>query len=157
MTRGQKALFVGLAIVAVFWVGTAAAVVWAVHTVATAPSVELTIREDGQRLSLRAPAFLAAAAVALVENEVRDSIHAELGTEVDLEAWAPAAAELARQLEAMPDATLVEVIDGRDRVEVRKRGDALSVQVRSPDGAVDVELPAAFAADLLAALAAEPR
>ncbi|HEX2163630.1 MAG TPA: hypothetical protein VHM02_06750 [Thermoanaerobaculia bacterium] len=157
MTRGQKVLFFGLAFVALFWVGTAAAVAWAVHAVATAPAVEVTIRDEGQRLSLRAPAFVAAAAVALVRDEVRGSLRAELGREVDLDAWAPAAAELARQLETMPDATLVEVVDGGDRVEVAKRGDALAVHVRSADGAVDVEVPAELAADLLAALAGESR
>jgi hypothetical protein len=47
-----------------------------------------------------------------------------------------------RALENSPDAVLVKVEDGLDRVEVAKRGQTLVVDVWSPASTVHVTLPA---------------
>lgn len=157
MSRGAKVLVAALGLVVLFWVGTAAALAWAVHAVAASPPVEITVREHGGssgHVSLRLPAALIAGGAMLAPLGVRDEIRAEIGGEVDLARWAPAVAELARQLETMPDATLVDVRDGGERVLIVKRGDELTVRVRSPDSDVDVTLPVHLAGDLVGRLAA---
>lgn len=158
MRRGTKLAVATLLVVTFFWVGVAAAVGWAVHAVATSPAIEVEVRENRGsrgRVSLRLPAALLVAGVALAPGDARQALTAGIGAEIDLAAWGPAAAELGRQLETMPDATLIEIRDGGEHVVVAKIGDDLRLRVRSPDTDVDVTLPAGLAADLLADLASE--
>jgi hypothetical protein len=156
MSRTGKVVLALLVVVVLFWAGVAAALAWTVHAVATSPAIDVSVREHGGsrgHVSLRLPAALVVASAILAGDDAGDRLRAELGGEIDLAAWSPAAAELARQLETMPDATLVEVRDGRDHVRVAKEGDDLHIRVRSPDGDVDVTLPASLAGDLLGRLA----
>ena len=157
MSRTGKVLLALFTVAVLLSVGTAAALAWAVHAVVTSPTIEVSVREGrGERHHVRfdVPAGLVVAAFALAPDDARDAVRAEIGTEIDLAAWAPAAAELARHLETMPDATLVEVRDGGDHVTVRKRGDDLRIRIRSTNGDdVDVTLPASLAGDLIARVA----
>jgi hypothetical protein len=159
MSRTGRVVLALLLVVVLFWAGVAAAVAWTVHAVATAPAIDISVRQHGVdhgHVSLRLPAALVVASAILAGDDARDRLRAEIGAEIDLAAWSPAAAELARQLETMPDAMLVEVRDGGDHVLVVKEGDDLRIRVRSPDGDVDVTLPATLAGDLLGRLAAAP-
>lgn len=153
MSRGAKVLVAALVVVGLFWLAVGAAVAWAVHAVATSPPIEISVREHGGaagHVSLRLPAALVVGGALLAPLGIEDAIRAEIGSDVDLARWAPAAAELARQLETIPDATLVDVRDGGDHVLIAKRGDTLTVRVRSANGDdVDVTLPASLAADVL--------
>ncbi|HVT17656.1 MAG TPA: hypothetical protein VHQ90_15950 [Thermoanaerobaculia bacterium] len=56
--------------------------------------------------------------------------------------WRPALAAACRALEDSPDAVLVKVEDGLDRIEVAKHGQTLVVDVWSPASTVHVSLPA---------------
>jgi hypothetical protein len=158
MTRTGKVVLALVVVTVLFWAGVAAAVAWTVHAVATSPAIEISVREGGGshgHVSLRLPAALVGVGVALAGDDVRDRLHAEIGSEIDLAAWGPAAAEIAHQLETLPDATLVEVRDGGDHVRIAKRGDDLRIRVRSANGDdVDVTVPASVASDLLGHLAA---
>lgn len=160
MSRTGRVVLALLVVVILFWAGVAAAVAWTVHAVATSPAIDVSVRESGGsrgHVSLRLPAALVLAGATLAGDDVRHRLRAEIGTEIDLSAWAPAAAELARQLETMPDATLVEVRDGGDHVVVAKEGADLRIRVRSASGDdVDVSVPASLAGDLLGRLAAAP-
>lgn len=152
MGRTGKVVLVLFVLVALFWAGVAAAFAWAVHTVATSPSIEVQVREHGARparISLHLPAALVVGAVALAPDTVFEGLYGQIGGDIDLERWGPAASELARQLESMPDATLVEVRDGGEQVTVEKRGDELRIRVRSPDADVDVTLPVGLVGRLL--------
>jgi phosphoribosylcarboxyaminoimidazole (NCAIR) mutase len=157
MSRTAKVLVAAFAVVVLFWVGTAAALAWAVHAVATSPKIAVSVREHGggrSHVSVDLPAGLVVAAVALAGDDARRALRAEIGAELDLAAWGPAAAELAHQLETLPDTTLLEVRDGHDHVTVAKRGDDLRIRVRSTHGdEVDVTLPASLAGELLGGLA----
>lgn len=157
MSRAGKVVLALVVVVVLFWAGVAAAVAWTVHAVATSPAIHVSVREHGgSRVDLHLPAALVVAGVALAGDDARDQLRAELAAEIDLAAWAPAAAELARQLETLPDATLVEVEDGADHVRIVKEGDDLRIRVRSANGDdVDVTLPASVAADLLGRLAGD--
>lgn len=158
MSRGAKVLIAVAVVAGLFWLGVAAAVAWAVHAVATSAPVEISVREHGGargHVSFRLPAALVVGGAMLAPLGAHDAIRAEIGSEIDLARWSPAAAELARQLDTMPDATLVDVRDGGDRVLIVKRGADLTVRVRSANGdEVDVTLPASLAGDLVARLAA---
>ena len=157
MSRTGKVVLALVVVVLLFWAGVATAVVWTVHAVATSPSIYVSVREGGgsrAEVDLRLPAALVVAGIALAGDDVRDRVRAEIGSEIDLAAWGPAAAEIARQIETLPDATLVEVDDGGDHVRIAKEGDDLRVRVRSANGDdVDVTVPAGVAADLLGHLA----
>lgn len=157
MSRTGKVVLALVVVVVLFWAGVAAAVAWTVHAVAASPSIHVSVREhDGSRVDLRLPAALVVAGVALAGDDARDELRAELAAEIDLAAWAPAAAEIARQLETLPDATLIEVEDGADHVRIVKQGDDLRIRVRSANGDdVDVTLPASVAADLVGRLAGD--
>lgn len=159
MSRGAKLLVAALVVTGLFWIGVAAAVAWTVHAVATSPPIEISVREHGGakgHVSLRLPAALVVGGAMLAPRGAHDAIRAEIGGEIDLARWGPAAAELAHQLDTMPDATLVDVRDGGDRVLIVKRGADLTVRVRSPDGDVDVTLPASLAGDVVGRLTAAP-
>jgi hypothetical protein len=156
MSRRGKILLAALLVVGLFWIGVGAAFAWAVHAVATSPTISVEVREHGGspgRVSLRFPSALLVGASFLAPDDARRALHAEIGGQVELDRWAPALGELARQLETIPDATLVEVRDGSDHVTVVKHGDDLRIRVRSTDADVDVTLPAGLAGDLLAGLA----
>lgn len=159
MTRTGKIVLALVVATALFWAGVAAAVAWTVHAVATSPAIEISVRESGGtrgHVSLRLPAALVGVGIALAGDGVGDRLRTEIGAEIDLAAWAPAAAEIARQLDTLPDATLVEVHDGGDHVRIAKQGDDLRLRVRSVNGDdVDVTVPASVAADLLGRLAGE--
>lgn len=157
MSRRGKVFLAALVVVALFWLGVGTAVAWAVHAVATSPSIEVEVREHGHSpggVSLRFPSALLVGASFLAPDDARRALRAELGGEAERAHWAPAVDELARQLESIPDATLVEVRDGSEHVTVEKLGDDLRIRVRSPEADVDVTLPAGLAGDLLAGFTA---
>ena len=56
--------------------------------------------------------------------------------------FAPALAQIARELERCPDATLVEVVTDRESIRVTKRGGGFVIDMDAEDGKVRVALPA---------------
>lgn len=70
----------------------------------------------------------------------------------DLGEWGPALKASARELADAPDAVLVSVVDGSERVLVEKRGRRLLISVDSPGETVRVSVPASLLPRALAAL-----
>jgi hypothetical protein len=158
MNRFLKVVLIATGILVAFWVSTAAVLAHGLRWASTLPALDVRV-EDHLRdahVRLRVPAAVVAAGVALAPAFDGDP-WAKLPGDLEARRWAPAAAELARHLEDAPDATLVEVVQGTERVRVEKRGDALRVLVRSADADVDVTLPAALLRELADALEGSAR
>lgn len=149
MSRGAKVFVVAMGLVGVFCLATAAAVAWAVHAVVTSPPVEVSVRDGGSQVALRLPAGLLVGAAAIAPTF---AVRGGGADELRLSEWSPVLAAVADELGTMPDATLLEIIDGDERVTVVKHGHDLSLRVRSPGGDVDVTMPADLAGDLVSRL-----
>jgi hypothetical protein len=156
MSRGQKVLWSLVGITALLFAGTASAVVLAVQAARTMPAIEVRVDDhrENNELAFTIPAFLVAgaawAAPRMMPAEARAEIEIELG---EAAAYLPMLEQLAADFEAMPDATLVEVLDGGDHVRVDKRGGDLLVRVRSADADVDVRVPATLVSSLTGSFA----
>lgn len=140
------ALFVTLVAAWVLMLGAAFA--WTARSgVAT---VSLHDRSEGVHLWLPVP--MALVDVALTATAVPAVYTAGLGdlsvdgVDVDLGELGPMVVALLEELESVPDATLVEVLDGRDHVKITKSGDKLLVEVEEPDLSVRVAIPASAVA-----------
>lgn len=113
-------------------------------TVMTTGLVTVSVQESGPEgtdLFVPFPAIaldlgLGIASIAIPPEE-RARMRAEVAP------YAPALREIARELEEIPNATLVEVVNDRESVRVTKRGGTFVIDVDSPDGKVHVALPAA--------------
>ncbi len=129
-----------LAFVMLF-VGTGAALA---ATVMATGFVTVSVEEQGPNgtdVFVPVPAILldlglGVAAVAMPAEE-RARMRAEIAP------YAPMLREVARELEELPDAILVQVETDRESVRVAKRGRSFQIDVDSPDGEVHVALPAA--------------
>lgn len=135
----RRVLFVAIAALGILALGSTL-VVGATVAASGLITVRVSERESGVRLFVPVPAALVelgsvAVAVAMPEDEIR-----HLRRELD--EWAPLVTTVLREIERMPDATLVEVEDWDTRVRVTKRGRSLRIFVDSPDALVDVSIPA---------------
>lgn len=150
MGRAGRVLLIlfGAAAVCVF--GTLSAIAYATHAVMTSPAVRVHVDEKlghGPDVNVVVPASLISAGMTVAPwfmpddtlDQVRRDLDAELA-EIPVDTRR-LAADLAADLRAMPDARLVEVVDGHDHVVVLKRGDDLLVRVESPDADVDITVP----------------
>jgi hypothetical protein len=59
----------------------------------------------------------------------------------DKRRWLPLAKVASLELEKCPDATLVEVIDPKEHVHIRKQGDSIVIDVDDPNETVHVSFP----------------
>lgn len=137
MTRWRKALTIGaasLTVVVLGWV----LFVGAVYATSGLISIRIHDRESDVDLYLPLPATVVEGIVvggARVAGEEIDRLDDELAE------WAPMVVELLEALDEAPDATLVEVHDGRDHVLVTKRRGSLRVVVDTDDLLVEVSAP----------------
>lgn len=109
--------------------------------------VTVSIHDQNEGLHLWVPVPMALVDVALTATAIPAIHTAGLGhlsvdgVDIDLGELGPMVVELLEELESMPDATLVEVVDSRDYVKVSKSGGKLLVEVREPGASVRVSIP----------------
>jgi hypothetical protein len=109
--------------------------------VARSGMVYFTLHEQGgSNVDVAVPAALVhlgiAALPSLAGADVWDDVRTDLGD------MRPAAAAVLQALDEAPDAVLVDVQNGRERVRVSKEGQNLRVHVEGPDGVFSIALPA---------------
>lgn len=146
LTRGQKFLWTVVGVGAVLTFGLVFLIAAPVASGMVDPgfaTVRVHEKSEGFSLYIPVPAVLLNAGL---------SAAAAGGAFADIEPLPPEAAQYVGVARAMleelidgPDATLVEVRDGREHVIVAKRRGRFIVQVRSPDADVDVSVPARLA------------
>lgn len=141
------------------WLGLAlllasAPIVALAGTVAATGTITVAVVEhasDGTRIWIPVPALLAdlglMAVGVLAPAEALDEVRRETGE------FLPVLREVARELERLPDATLVEVETDGETVRVRKVGGDFEIDVRSRDVDVSVQVPARLFGRTLALLA----
>jgi len=105
---------------------------------------------DGVRFTVPVPAALVEVGLSTLPLWMPDEEMARVRRE--LAPWQAPLREVARELEACPDVTLVRVETDREQVLVRKAGRYLKVTVHSEDADVRVSLPADAFSRVLAAL-----
>ena len=115
--------------------GTAGATAYAWHR---AGNVRIAIHQTcpgGTDLSLRLPALLVNAAIALCPLPSDAELHARL------DAVAPVLRSISGRLASMPDAVLVDVKDEGGTLRIEKLGADMLIHVASPRERVDVSVP----------------
>ena len=145
MTRGKRLLTLAAVLIVTLVVGWAL-VLGAAFAMGGMLIVEVHDRYDDFHLYLPLPMaaldlVAAAAAVPAVHTAGFGSGLEIDGLELDLGELGPLVVDLLEALEEMPDATLVEVEDGRERVLIVKEGRKLIVEVEEPGTSVRVALP----------------
>jgi len=135
MTRWQKVLTIGAAAVTVIILGWVI-FVGAVYATSGVISVRIHERESGLDVYLPLPATMVEG---IVVGGTRVADLAELRSEIG--DWAPMVRELLEVLEESPDATFVEVRDGREHVLVTKRRGSMLVEVDTDEVFVEVSAP----------------
>ena len=99
--------------------------------------------EDGPRIVVPVPLFLAHAALGFAPKDAREVEVPELGE------YAEMASRLVAELRNCEDGVLVEVDDASDHVLIEKVGDEFAIEVTSDDEEVSVRIPLAAAASVL--------
>src|ERR1700693_4253117 len=94
-------------------------------------------RDGGSHVHLWVPA--AAVPVAL---RCTPRNHLENAAE-NIKPWMPTIRQLAKELEKYPEANLVEVVNGDDRVQIRTHAGKLQIDVHEPGESVHVAFPIA--------------
>lgn len=123
--------------------------------VLTAGSIDIDVVEKhggGSTVGIHMPAAIVPVAVHLMPSFKVDDIRTEMGPEAR-DALRIAAAVIG-ELERVPDAVLVEVMDDTDIVTVEKRDGGLHIYVDSPDETVRVQVPLRAVRQTLSALQA---
>ncbi len=144
MTRAGKAFTVIGVLVATIFAGWLL-LIGTVVAVGGVMTVELVDRSEGFDIFVPIPMALVDAAVA---SATTPAIHTagfprmEVdGVSVDFGELGPVVLELFEELDDLPDATLVEVVDGRESVRISKRGSKFLVEVEDPSASISVSLP----------------
>lgn len=135
MSKTAKILLTVAATIAVLILGSGLVLA---TTVVRAGMMTVRIHEPGQTVSLHVPAALAYLGLdllPLLDDRVGAEIRADLGE------MRPALAAALRDLESAPDAVLVDVQDGRDRVRITKRDRTLQISVVDQGGRYEITLP----------------
>lgn len=112
-------------------------------TVAATGTVSVSVEQpgpDGVDLWVPVPALLVDLAVFATPRLVPENELAEARRQV--EPYLPALEAFARELEACPDGVLVEVKSRDEHIVVSKTWRSFHVEVDSPDGHVEVKVPA---------------
>ncbi len=99
--------------------------------------------DDGPRIVVPVPLFLARAALGFAPHEAREVEIPELGE------YSEIAGRLLAELRDAEDGILVEVDDRDDHVIIEKIGDEIAIDVSSDDEEVSVRIPLEAAAEIL--------
>ena len=70
----------------------------------------------------------------------------------NIKPWVPTIRQLAKELEKYPEANLVEVVNGDDRVQIRTHAGKLQIDVHEPGESVHVAFPIATLEEISAQL-----
>ncbi|MEM7051593.1 MAG: hypothetical protein AAF604_18135 [Acidobacteriota bacterium] len=136
----KKAFWIAIGLTCVMLVGTVGAAGIAVASVRHAGMVHVSVQEVGEpAINITVPAALVGLAMSAATRFIPEDERAEIRSEVG--PWAPHVREVIDEFRAMPDATIVEVLDGDDSVEVRKVRNSLVIDVSEPGTEVHVEMP----------------
>lgn len=125
-------------------------------SVMTAGSIDISVVEKnggGSSVGIHIPALLAPAAVHLMPEVTVDDIRMEMGPEAR-QALVLAGAVIG-ELEKLPDAVFVDVMDDTDIVTIEKRSGRLHIYVDTPDETVKIEVPLRAVRQTLKALEAK--
>lgn len=140
MSKGAKILLAIAATFAVLIIGSGALLA---ASVVRAGVVTVKVHEpgaSGTHLNIHIPAAVVTLGMDLLplvlEHDVTAEIRADLGD------MRPAVAAALLELEGVPDAVLVDVRDGSERVRISKEGRTLEVRVMNSDGTFEISLPA---------------
>jgi hypothetical protein len=140
MSKGAKIL---LAIAATFAVLIVGSGVLLAASVVRAGVLTVKVHEpgpEGTDVNLHIPAALVTIGMDLMplvlDHDVTAEIRANLGD------MRPAVASALQELENVPDAVLVDVRDGAERVRISKEGRTLEIHVVNPEGTFEISLPA---------------
>lgn len=140
MTTGKKILTVA-ALLAVFTVAGWAVLIGVIYAHGGVMSVRVHEAEQGLDLYVPVPMVIVDGAVATASHVMPNEDWLEMQADLDLGEWAPLVREVLKALDDCPDAVLVEVIDGNERVRVTKEGRYLKVDVDQDDVDVRVSIP----------------
>lgn len=144
MTRTHKLLMVAGAL-AVTVVAGWLFVIAAAYALGGVMTVEVVEPSTGRDLYLPVPmALLDLAVVSIPSPAIHSAGLGALrvdGMGVDLGELGPVLLGLLEELDRMPDATLVEVVDGRSSVRIGKSGSKLLVEVDEPGRSLDFAVP----------------
>ncbi|HKH43762.1 MAG TPA: hypothetical protein VKM72_03770 [Thermoanaerobaculia bacterium] len=140
MSKGAKILLAIAATFAVLMVGSG---VLLAASIARAGVVHVKIHEPGRsgtHVNVHIPAAVVTLGMNLMPLVLDDQVTAEI--RADLGKARPAMAAALQELEDVPDAVLVDVQDGPERVRISKKGRALEIHVVNPEGIFEISLPA---------------
>lgn len=151
MTRAGKALGVIAALMVVVIAGWLL-VIGAVVALGGVMTVQLVDRSEGLELYLPVPLALVDLALAstpspMVYTAGFPAVQMD-GVSVDLGEIGPVVLGLFEELDELPNATLVRVVDGSGSVEISKAGGKLVIEVEEPDASVAIAVPTRGAARL---------
>ena len=138
MTIRNKTLVGFLAAIVLLFVAGGIALTLAVHN---AGMVVVDVREGtsgcgSDRISIRLPAFVAHAALCCTPSVAfQDACCGEVLH------WAGVVRKGFKELADCPDFTIVEIDSEDERVRIRKKGNALIIDIYSDDETVHVEVP----------------
>jgi hypothetical protein len=138
MSAGTRLLLAILLGIAVLTAGTGAAAAYAWHQAGT---FRLSVHDaggEGSNLSMSLPGALVDAVITLCP--VPEGLGPD-GVRSRLDGFEPLLRTVAEEIGRMPDAVIVDVRDGRDRVRITKQGDEILVRVVSDVERVEIDLP----------------
>jgi|SRR5215831_4959922 len=138
MKPGTRLLLAVLLGIAVLTAGTGAAAAYVWHSTGTIRLCVHETQDGGSDLSLRFPGALLDAAISLCPLPER---WRGVGLDADLTGLAPLLHTVSEEIGRMPDAVLVDVRSGCERVKIAKSGDAITVRVVSSGEKIEIDLP----------------
>lgn len=143
MSKAAKIAAILFGSAAVLLLGSGMLLAW---TVATQGVVRIAVddRESGTRFDVPVPAALVGAGMSFVPLAARHHRLEHRAGLHELEEVGPAALAFFEALADAPDAVLVDVQDGEERVRIVKSGRDFEVRVESPDANVRFSMPAAL-------------
>jgi hypothetical protein len=138
MRPGTRLVLAILLGIGVLTAGTGAAAAYAWHHAGTFRMCVHESGRDGTNLTMTLPGALLDAAITLCPIPERFGPDGVASTLHGLE---PLLLAMADEIGRMPDAVLVDVRDGRERVRIAKHGEEILVRVVSNGERVDIDLP----------------
>jgi len=137
MSKGAKILLAAAMTVVVLMIGSG---LMLAASVVRAGMMTVSIHEPGKHIDLHLPAAVVYLGMDLLPLVLDDDVSAEIRANLGEHRQAVAAA--LRELERAPDAVLVDVQNGSERVRISKQGHSLEIHVVNPDGTYEISLPA---------------
>lgn len=144
MTRARRTWMIAGAVVLIVVAGWTLAI-GAVVAMGGVMTVELLDRDGGVDVYLPLP--MAVLDLALLSVDTPAIAVAGVGhvhmddLDVDLGAIGPVLLDVLDELDRLPDVTLVEVQEGRDRVRIAKRGDKLRIEIDDRGTSLSLSVP----------------